>query len=334
VNAGSPGPGWWQASDLNWYPPQRHPDQPPPSCADAGAASWQAAGIPPGPPPHASPGPSPQLASLRSNKLALYLLAGMLGGALGALLAEVVNHSAETYAEVIVQTGLWFGIVASVLAMALFVVGEWHQRRELRPPRALTVLCFGALAGFIAGGVAEAAFQTDIGSLTFRNYVLRTLCWGLAGALLGALLSRSVPNLGFKRGIAAGLVGGALGGICFLLVSSVLPDVAGRVVGIAALGLALGLAMYVVENLFREASLEVEWAPHETTRVGLGAQPVTIGGGEDHIFVRGLPPHVASIVFSHGHIEHIETASGKRTPLKDGSRLQIGTLQLVVHAAE
>ena len=124
-----------------------------------------------------------------------------------------------------------------------------------------------------------------------------------------------------------------MGGICFLLVCSVLPETLGRLSGMAALGIALGLAMYVVEQLFREASLEVIWAPGETTRVSLGAQPVTIGGGEDHVFVRGLPEHIASIVFENGQIEYVESINGKRTSLQDGSRMPIGNLEIVVHAA-
>jgi hypothetical protein len=38
-------------------------------------------------------------------------------------------------------------------------------------------------------------------------------------------------------------------------------------------------------------------------------------------------------VFANGLIEYVESASGKRTPLKDGSRLEIGKLNLVIHAA-
>lgn len=275
---------------------------------------------------------------LRTNKLAVYLIGGGFGGLTGALLAEPVILSNPSYytglLEVILYTALWFGVITSVLAAVLVIAAEWYQRRQLRPLRVVNALLFGALAGAIAGAVAEAIFQQKIGSPEFHNYVLRTFCWGLAGSLVGALLSRTVPNLGLRRGSAAGFIGGAVGGICFILVSHVLPETLGRLVGISALGVALGLAMYVVEHLFHEALLEVIWAPNETTRVTLGAQPVTIGGGEDHIFVRGLPEHVAAVVFENGQIEHIETSTGKRTPLKDGSRLQIGPLSLVVHAAE
>ena len=35
---GPQGPGWWQAADLKWYPPEKRPDPaalPPPPAADA-----------------------------------------------------------------------------------------------------------------------------------------------------------------------------------------------------------------------------------------------------------------------------------------------------------
>jgi len=192
----------------------------------------------------------------------------------------------------------------------------------------------GSTLGFLSGAVAQAAFSVQIGPAAFHAVVVRIACWGLMGALLGGLLSRPVPNLGLLRGLVAGALGGSLGGTGFLLVGQILPDAIGRLVGVGTLGLALGLAMLVVEKLFREASLEVIWAPNETTNFNLGAQAVTIGGGEDHVFVRGLPPCFASIVFTNGLIEYVEAASGQRSPLKDGSRLEIGKLNLVIHAAK
>ena len=278
----------------------------------------------------------PALAALRSNKPLLYLLAGALGGAAGSVLAEFAPGGGRDASPLIliIATGLWSAIAASVLASALFVAGEWHQRRDVRPRSVQKILLFGALAGLVSGAAAQAAFSVQVGSAAFHAIVVRTVCWAMMGALLGALLSRPVPNLGLVRGLIAGASGGGLGGVGFLLVGAVLPDAIGRLVGIGTLGLALGLAMIVVEKLFREASLEVIWAPNETTNFNLGAQAVTIGGGEDHIFVRGLPSHFASVAFSNGLIEYVETATGKRTPLKNGSRLEIGKLNLVIHAAK
>lgn len=280
--------------------------------------------------------PPPALAAIRANKPLLFLLAGALGGAAGSVLAEFAPGGGRDASPLalIVATGIWSAIAASVLTAALFVAGEWHQRRDVRPRSVQKLLLFGALAGFLSGAVAQGAYSVRVGSPAFHAIVVRTGCWALMGALLGALLSRPVPNLGLLRGLIAGAVGGGLGGIGFLLVGRVLPDAIGRLVGIGTLGLALGLAMIVVEKLFREASLEVIWAPNESTNFNLGAQAVTIGGGEDHVFVRGLPPRFASIVFANGVIEYVEAATGTRTPLKDGSRLEIGKLNLVIHAAK
>lgn len=274
--------------------------------------------------------------NFRSNKRALYAVAGLAGGALGALFAEVaLNPGAESSSRMgdVVAIALWSAAFACILGTALFLAGEWHQRRELKPERVAKVLAISAAAGFLSGAGAQYLYGMDITSWELKNFGLRIVAWAVMGALLGVMLSQSVPNLGLMRGFGAGAVGGALGCMGFLLTVQYLPGAAGRVVGIALLGLALGLAMYYVENMFSEASVEVEWAPYETSRVGLGPTPVFIGGGgEEHIFKKGLPPQVSSLVLQNGLIEHVETANGKRTPLQDGSRLRIGGLNLVVHA--
>ncbi len=276
------------------------------------------------------------LNNLRLRKRELYAIAGLAGGTIGALVGEavlIVDVNRSTRIAGVIGTGLWSAAFASILGSVLFLASEWHQRRELKPERWARVFSVSAVAGFLSGSGAQYLYSMDFGSFELRNYGLRILAWAIMGGLLGAMLSRSVPNLALSRGAGAGALGGAVGCMGFLLTLTVLPGFAGRIVGIALLGLALGLAMYFVENMFREASIEVEWAPNETTRVGLGAQPVVIGGGgEEHIFKKGLPPCVSSIVLKDGLIEHVETSNGKRTPLQDGSRLRIGGLNMVVHA--
>jgi hypothetical protein len=278
------------------------------------------------------------LATLRGNKLALYGAAGFTGGAVGAVVAEPFAGPdfPESLTSAIVNSGIYGAVLASILAAALFAAAEWHQRREITPPKILRVMLFGAVAGFISGAAGTVLYNlADPGY--FQHYVVRIASWALSGLLLGAILSRRVPNLGLARGAIAGAVGGAVGCVGALITWSILPESAefvGRIIGFGLLGLALGLAIHIVENMVREACVEVEWAPNETSRVSLGATPVTVGGGEDHIFIRGLPHHVSSIVFTNGQIEHIETANGKRTPLQDGSRLRIGGKYMVVHASK
>ena len=167
-------------------------------------------------------------------------------------------------------------------------------------------------------------------------YMVYCACWAVLGLLLGISFSRSVPNLSIWRGILAGVVGGAVGGFGFVILSGVefFPGMIARMVGIGTLGFALGLAIVVIEAAFREASLEVVWAPNENTFFNLGSEPIYIGGGnDDQVFVRGLAPRFSHIVFKDGAIEYVETESQNRTPLRNESALQIGTLKLVVHAA-
>ena len=277
------------------------------------------------------------LASLRGNKLALYGLAGLAGGALGAVVAEpFMGPDLAESTSAIAQVGLYHAALAAVLAAALFAAGEWHQRRNITVPKLLLTLLFGALAGLVSGAAGQALYELAHPGY-FKFYVLRIVGWALSGLLLGAILSQRIPNLGMARGAVAGAVGGAAGCVGALVTWEVVPysaEFLGRIIGFGLLGLALGLAIHIAENMFREACVEVEWAPNETTRISLGSTPVTVGGGEDHIFIRGLPHHVSSIVFSNGQIEHIETANGKRTPLEDGSRLRIGGKYMVVHASK
>jgi drug/metabolite transporter (DMT)-like permease len=362
-----PQPGWYDDPDdpnaqrhwdgQNWTPYRKRKPTPRPAQPPVAASPQEQYSPRPGPPPPPPPLPPPPpahlpppptrglpaifdsnfVAKLRTNQLAVYLVAGGLGGLAGALLGEVEASGPRYYTstpQIIMRTSLWSGLFTSVLAVALVIAAEWYQRHQLRPGRVAIAFLFGALAGAFAGAIAELIFQQRIGSIWFQNYVLRSFCWGLAGSLIGAFLSRAVPNLGLIRGSVAGFIGGAVGGISFVLIAGVLPETLGRLVGIAALGTALGFAMYAVEHLFREASVEVIWAPNESTRVSLGAQPVTIGGGEDHIFLRGLPEHVAAIVFQNGQLEYVESSTGTRTPLTDGSRFAIGPVELLVHAAK
>ena len=70
----------------------------------------------------------------------------------------------------------------------------------------------------------------------------------------------------------------------------------------------------------------------ETTRLSLGARPITVGGGDDHVFVRGLPQNAIRIEMSEGRIIATQ-ADGSQSQLKDQSRINVGTVELVVHAS-
>jgi hypothetical protein len=152
------------------------------------------------------------------------------------------------------------------------------------------------------------------------------------GAFLGWRISAAQPNLGSARALASGAVGGVLGAIVFLLIGVLLPEFLGRMVGFGAMGSALGFSLAAADTLFREATLEVRWAYNETTSLPLGPRPVYIGGGDDHVPIPGMPEHGASIVLENGQIRYTDLASGRKTMLLDGSRIQIGKVELVIKA--
>lgn len=301
-------------------------------------------------PGRAGPGMADRLWSrMRSSKALLFGAMGFGGGALGAVFAQAAPAFGPNPGQLILATGAWMGIAAAVLAVGLFLGNELYLRRNLTPALFRRAFLSGLVGGAMAGAIAQGLFSFKFGSPIFHDLVIRTLCWAFLGGMLGAYLSRSIPNLGVLRGALGGVIGGALGGLGFLgsarLLAAIaeraganpdshLIDIPSQMLGIGLLGLALGLAMVVIEKLFREASLEVIWAPSESTLFNLGAQPIQIGGGrEDQVFVRGLKERHASIQFQAGVVEFVESSSGHRTSLKNGSSLQIGTVRLVIHAA-
>jgi|GEM_PF-2223000 len=67
MTSGSPGKGWWKASDANWYPPETHPDYLPPQptlpaapVANPASSDEQAASHGPGFPHAQTPSPQPR----------------------------------------------------------------------------------------------------------------------------------------------------------------------------------------------------------------------------------------------------------------------------------
>ena len=228
---------------------------------------------------------------MRNNKHLLYSGLGFSGGACGALLAGLVPEISATSAlGLVFHTGLWSAAFTAILTLGLFTAGEIYNRRPwLSSVTLRKALPAGAIAGAIAGVIAQAVFTVQMGSEVVREFIFKPACWGLMGALLGWRLSSAIPNLGLGRGVAGGSLGGFLGGLAFVISGIFLPEALGQMIGIGLLGAALGLAIVAIEALFREAYLEVVWAPKETTCVTLGSTPVFIGAATIMSVLRDFP---------------------------------------------
>jgi hypothetical protein len=133
------------------------------------------------------------------------------------------------------------------------------------------------------------------------------------------------------RASVAGGVGGLVGALAFLAVS-VLSDVAGRFVGAALLGGAIGLMVAVVEMAFRKAWLEIIYGPREVGTVNLGEAPVSIGSDSRActVFARGAAPVAFRYRLAGGKILCQDAVTGQSHPVAAGHRQKIGALEIVI----
>ena len=280
----------------------------------------------------------PLVQKILNDKVLLYACLGAAGGCVGSIIGElpldITARMASTSRLVLVLSSAAFVAVAAAgIAIALFWAEELHRRSQKKLfPLLLHALPVGAIAGAIGGGTAELIYGT-MPDGPFREFIIRPMCWGLMGGLVGFWLSRSIPNLGSNRGLLGGMIGGVAGGAGFLLFANLIQAVLfARFLGMGLLGAALGLAIALVERMFSEASLEIIWAPSQTSMMTLGENPISIGGGDDHIRIKGLKPHAASVVLQDGNVQYIDIKTGNRTTLKNGQKLKVGTVRLVIHA--
>ncbi|MFX0135524.1 MAG: hypothetical protein ACFFDN_17905 [Candidatus Hodarchaeota archaeon] len=265
---------------------------------------------------------------MRNNKYQLFAFMGFVSGVVGSLISEIIPMFNLFYH--IFHVAVWSSVYTIAIALGLFWAIEIYNRKpQLNFNILKRAILSGIIAGSISGSIAQAIYLINPHSEFFR-----AICWGLMGALVGWRLSHSIPNLGVKKGIFAGSIGGLAGGFLFVLIitSKILPQFIGRFLGIGILGLALGLALVIVEVLFREAYLEIIWNKYEKTSISLGLKPVTIGGKNDDIYVKDLPSESVIVSFNKGKINYLESATKRNLELKDGSKITIGRIEIVVHA--
>ena len=294
------------------------------------------------------------LQKLSANKYLFFALLGLLGGLVGTIISEPVQWIGNALPRsvagnafyLIVSTAAFSAVFSSFIAFAL-MLAERIYRRHKQPlgKMILSALAAGVLAGVVGGGLAQLLFGL-VPDGWFTQIFVRTFCWGLMGTVVGCGISRVIPNMKLVRGALGGFSGGVLGGIGFIIVLFLFggllkldrilgvyfAELIARLAGIGVLGLALGLAVVLAERLFQQASMEIVWAPNQTSRITLGEKPVSIGARGDDVVIAGLGPNTASVVFVGGNVQYIDNKTGKRTDLKNGSKLTIGTVKLVIYA--
>lgn len=225
---------------------------------------------------------------------------GAFGGSIGSLLSEPImsgwdRNSGASFFVVAIAVGIWFGIIGASICVTLLFGYSSYLKHGFRVRQSIKAgIVPGFLAGFLAGAIAQGIYTT-IGT----NEVLRVICWGIAGGLLGFRLSFHIPNLYRWRGLAGGTIGGVIGGCLFILFTLLTGVVAGRLLRLATIGFFIRLTIILIEAVFREAWLIVHWTPIEQTKISLGEQPVILGSSDEaHIYLRkeqDYPPITAKI---------------------------------------
>jgi Ca-activated chloride channel family protein len=239
----------------------------------------------------------------------------------------------------------WFALIAVFLALALGVAQNStllviNEGRMFRWDQAIICCVIGLLAGFAAGLINLGfVMVSDKAALSFIGGVV---AWTVLGGAIGFAMVFVILNFKPSRAIVGGLIGGLMGGLVFNLLrflgdhlggsGSPISDGIGRLIGAVMLGAIVGCFIAVVERLSREAYIVIHWGPNETSTLNLGQKPVTIGGREDSVFVNGIPDGSLSIVLDEGRITCTQQPGDNRSVLKDQSRIDLGKVEIVVHA--
>ena len=280
---------------------------------------------------------------LINNKKLLFVFMGAVGGIVGSLISEIPSYLLTSFIfDVPSKFGGVIGTISFtvpsviVICLGLFWAEE-ISRRSQRLLKSLipAVVLAGAIAGAIGGGVAQIIFSFADGYVFFQNFILRPVCWGIMGVIVGAWMSRAIPNLELKRGSLGGLFGGILGGIGFLFViiitvrigvlSPLASEVFGRFIGMGVTGAFLGLAVVLVEQITRSAYIKVYWGPKQQSQVTLGPQPVLIGSSSQaHITIpsKSIASIAGAVVLLDKKIELEDRVAKSTRLLNIGDRLE------------
>jgi Ca-activated chloride channel family protein len=235
------------------------------------------------------------------------------------------------------RIGTWTALLSVGLGLVLILGQNAYLHRRLLSPKEGLFGAGGSIgAGLVAGALGQLLFQ-GVASVAALELVGRIVAWTLLGGLLGLGMTFFVPNLKTWRALSGGALGGLVGGLGFLAGAGMLADFAGRLLGAALLGFFIGLMIALAEQLAREACLLVHWAPKETTTVNLGTQPVILGSSpEAHVYLpkeKGFPPVTGLVSFVGGKVEFENKINGQKQALRNGSKLQMGTLVIEVKTA-
>ncbi|MEG3987552.1 hypothetical protein QUA13_10395 [Microcoleus sp. S28C3] len=260
-------------------------------------------------------------------------ISGAVGGFAGNLITEPFMQGltgSESVFDSVLSTARWFGLVGGGIAAAIMFGYYYYIKGKPQIKQALkNGGLFGLIAGAISGAIAEGIYS-GIGD--GNNELLRVICWGIAGSLLGLGLAQRIPNLGALRGTGGGGVGGVFGGCLFILFAYNLSGTAGRLAGCAAIGFWIGIMLVVAETLFNKAWLVISYDTGANRTLTLGSEPITFGSDENLsiICIPNVSPLAMRFQLEAGQIVCENVDSGAVSYLRSGDQKKIGNCTITV----
>lgn len=232
-------------------------------------------------------------AFLRSSRGTALATAGV-GMVLAWLITEGVGLAdIETTSEFgsHAATALWTGVIALifvglVVSWDRLTAGAWAEAGQRLLRAVGPALGIGALAGFMANVIYIEIVESIISGdgFTFSDhepglYFARAVGWAMFGA--GAGVATGLAQRTSQKainGAIGGAVGGTVGGIIFEFTANVIDSVAlSRLLGLLAVGLLVAAAVAIVEEIRREAWVDITAGGmagkqfilyHQVTRIG------------------------------------------------------------------
>lgn len=179
--------------------------------------------------------------------------------------------------------GGWFGLGAGLLALALIgAENVWYRRHYQKPILVRSVVLrrtgiafavaflYAALGQLIFGAVASP-LRLESGNNAFFISILRLLAWTFCFLVIGAQLSRLVPNVSRKAAPVLGLIAGWIGGVVFLVEAKSENELGARLIGAALFGFLIG---FLICLLWEEVPAPVKPKPMPpTTLPAMRLQP-------------------------------------------------------------
>ena len=244
------------------------------------------------------------------------------------MIATTIGSGSSSHTAAFMATAGWTVFAALGIALALVAIQNYFMKKELLPKEQAAIVAISAVLAGLAAGVVAQTTMTAL-SAVYIGELGRILAWSVLGGLLAFGMVFVIPNLDKTKALGFGALGGLLGSIGFLMMTAVVGNTSGRLLGAFILGACVGLLVAIVETLYRNVWLMVIYDPRNFSQVNLGSQAVTVGSGRnDTIPIQGVGAKEASFLVVGDQIQY--TDLHRTQSLVPGDRVKVGNVELVI----